>query len=117
MPSAEDRHEPLGVDWLALCRRALAGARSALELYPTTAARSEGTGRGEGGDVALVIDRAAEDAIFAELESLGAPLTVISEERGTVGLAGGGPVHVVVDPIDGSLNAKRGLPFACVSIA
>jgi len=26
-------------------------------------------------------------------------------------------VRVVVDPVDGSLNAKRGLPFACVSIA
>jgi myo-inositol-1(or 4)-monophosphatase len=26
-------------------------------------------------------------------------------------------VRVVIDPVDGSLNAKRGLPFACVSIA
>ena len=26
-------------------------------------------------------------------------------------------MHVVVDPIDGSLNAKRGLPFHCVSLA
>ena len=24
---------------------------------------------------------------------------------------------MVVDPVDGSMNAKRGLPFACVSIA
>ena len=24
---------------------------------------------------------------------------------------------MVIDPVDGSLNAKRGLPFACVSIA
>ena len=30
----------------------------------------------------LIIDRAAEDAIFAELEALGRPLTLISEERG-----------------------------------
>ena len=30
---------------------------------------------------------------------------------------GGGPTHVVIDPVDGSLNAKRGLPFSCVSIA
>ena len=26
-------------------------------------------------------------------------------------------MRVVVDPVDGSMNAKRGLPFACVSIA
>ena len=66
------------------------------------------TGRGEGGDMALVIDRAAEDAIFAELEALGVPLTAVSEERGEVAIAGGGPVRVVIDPVDGSLNAKRG---------
>src|SRR3712207_7000891 len=39
-----------------------------------------------------------------------------SEERGTVDFGGDG-VMVVVDPIDGSLNAKRGLPHHCVSIA
>lgn len=104
-------------DWLALCRRAGGGVAAALARYPTRAERERPTGRGEGGDMALVIDRAAEDAVFAELEALGQPLTVISEERGEVALAGGGPVHVVVDPVDGSLNAKRGLPFYCVSIA
>ena len=41
---------------------------------------------------------------------------MISEERGTVDFGGDG-VLVVVDPIDGSLNAKRGLPHHCVSIA
>ena len=101
-------------DWLALCRRALTGVRSAFADHPD---RGRETGRGEGGDMTLVIDRAAEDAIFAELESLGVPLTAISEERGEVALAGGGPTHVVIDPVDGSLNAKRGIPFACVSIA
>ena len=104
-------------DWLALCRRAGEAAAVALGRYPTRAERAEPTGRGEGGDMALAIDRAAEDAVFAELEALGQPLTVISEERGEIALAGGGPVHVVVDPVDGSLNAKRGLPFYCVSIA
>jgi myo-inositol-1(or 4)-monophosphatase len=114
MPASGDA---LDADWLALCRRATAGARRALERYPGAAERGVGTGRGEGGDTTLVIDRAAEDAIFAELEELALPITVVSEERGEVALSGGGPVHVVVDPIDGSLNAKRGLPHASVSIA
>lgn len=106
----------LDADWLGICRRAEAAARRALEQYPL-AARSRSTGRGEGGDISLVIDRAAEDAIIAELERTALPLTVISEERGHLQLAGGGPVHVIVDPIDGSRNAKRGLPCWCVSIA
>jgi myo-inositol-1(or 4)-monophosphatase len=75
------------------------------------------TGRGEGGDTAYVIDRAAEDAIFAEIEGLGVPLLAVSEERGELDIGEGSEVRVVVDPVDGSLNAKRGLPFACVSIA
>jgi myo-inositol-1(or 4)-monophosphatase len=104
-------------DWLAFCRRAGEAARAALRRYPTIAERSVETGRGEGGDMALVIDRAAEDAVFAELEELGAPVTAISEERGELEIHGGGPTRVVIDPVDGSLNAKRGLPFAAVSIA
>lgn len=106
----------LEADWLDICRRAEAAARRALEKYPL-AARSRSTGRGEGGDISLVIDRAAEHAILAELELTGLPLTVVTEERGRVEMAGGGPVHVIVDPIDGSRNAKRGLPAWCVSIA
>jgi myo-inositol-1(or 4)-monophosphatase len=108
---------PSPEDWLALCRRAAEGARAAVRGYATTAERAVQTGRGEGGDMALVIDRAAEDAVFAELEQLAIPMTAISEERGEVQLLGGGPTRVVIDPVDGSLNAKRGLPFACVSIA
>jgi myo-inositol-1(or 4)-monophosphatase len=115
--SPEESDPALAADWLAVCRRATEGVRSALEDYPRPDDRARTTGRGEGGDMALAIDRAAEDAVFAELEALGRPLTAVSEERGHVPIAGGGPVHVVVDPIDGSLNAKRRLPFHCLSIA
>jgi myo-inositol-1(or 4)-monophosphatase len=104
-------------DWLGFCRRAAGAAREAVAGFETTAERSRETGRGKGGDTSLVIDRAAEEAILAEFEALGRPVTVVTEERGELELSGGGPVRVVVDPIDGSLNAKRGLPSACVSIA
>jgi myo-inositol-1(or 4)-monophosphatase len=108
---------PDSTDWLGFCRRAGGAARDAVHAYGTTAERAVETGRGEGGDTAYVIDRAAEDAVFREIEALGVPLTAISEERGEIEVAGGGPVRIVIDPVDGSLNAKRGLPFACVSIA
>ncbi len=117
MAHSETALSVLGADWLGLCRRASVRAREAVDTFTTFAERAETTGRGEGGDLALALDRAAEDAIFAELELLGVGATAISEERGEVELAGGGPVHVIIDPVDGSLNAKRRLPFHCVSIA
>ncbi|MEA2399921.1 MAG: monophosphatase [Thermoleophilaceae bacterium] len=105
-------------DWLGLCRRAAHAAREAVAGLASTAERSVTHGEGEGGDTTLAVDKAAEDAIFAELEALGVPLTAVSEERGEVAIAGGAAnARVVVDPVDGSVNAKRGLPFACVSIA
>ena len=107
----------LAIDWLGLCLRAADGARSALERNPLPADRAATAGLGMGGDMSLVIDREVEDAVFAELEALDLPLTAVSEERGEVALGGGGPVHVVVDPIDGSRNAKRGLPAYALSIA
>jgi len=58
------------------------------------------------------VDKAAEDAILARLRDL--DVTIVSEEAGRIG---GGSTVVVVDPIDGSLNAKRGIPFFSVSIA
>src|SRR3954451_18748074 len=106
-----------GTDWLAVCRRAVDGVRAEMARFPDPSDRAVETGRGEGGDMTLVIDEAAEDAIFRELESLDLPMTVISEERGHVDLHGGGQTTVVVDPIDGSRNAKRGIPAYSVSIA
>ncbi len=113
---------PDSTDWLDFCRRAAGAARDAVHAYATTAERGVETGRGEGGDTAYVIDRAAEDAVFAEIEALGVPVLAVSEERGELSVGGpasseGAPVRIVIDPVDGSLNAKRGLPFACVSIA
>jgi myo-inositol-1(or 4)-monophosphatase len=110
-PSAPD------ADWLAFSRRAAAAGRAALERFPHPAQRARHVGRGEGGDMTLAIDAAVEDAVFAELESLGIGLCVVSEERGLVRIAGGGRGRVVIDPIDGSLNAKRELPLYSLSIA
>ena len=107
-------------DWLGAARRAAQALSTMLAEHPTIAERVTETGeRGEGGDRTLEIDAAAERAVFAELERLhddGARFTVVSEERGTVGY-GDPDVLVIVDPIDGSLNAKRGMPHHALSIA
>ncbi|MEX2105858.1 MAG: inositol monophosphatase family protein [Solirubrobacterales bacterium] len=107
-------------DWLGICRRAVAAQRA---IFAATASSEERTvyeGVGEGGDRSLAIDRRCEDAVFAELEALaaeGASFVAVSEERGEVGFGSGGPVRVVIDPIDGSLNARRTIPSHSLSIA
>jgi myo-inositol-1(or 4)-monophosphatase len=107
-------------DWLEACRRSAEGLREVLEASPTTRERAEETGsRGKGGDRTLVIDDAAEAVVFAQLDELharGHRFLAVSEERGEVDY-GGREVRVVIDPIDGSLNAKRGLPAHALSIA
>ena len=92
-------------------------------IFAATASSAERTvyeGVGEGGDHTLVIDRECEDVVFAELEQLaaqGASFVAVSEERGEVSFGDGGEVRVVIDPIDGSLNARRTIPSHSLSIA
>jgi myo-inositol-1(or 4)-monophosphatase len=110
-----------GADWLGLCRRLVDAQREVFDAAPGIRERTVYEGVGEGGDRALAIDRRCEDIVFAELETLGAEgheFTAISEERGEVRFGGGGSgARVVIDPIDGSLNARRTIPAHCLSIA
>ncbi len=107
-------------DWLAACRRSAVAVRAILAASPTTRERLRQTGTiGFGGDATLRIDEGAEDAIFFELERLydeGARFSAVSEERGPVDFGSPFPL-VVIDPIDGSTNAMRGLRHHAVSIA
>ncbi len=107
-------------DWPGICRRIVAAQQRLFEQTPGREARTEYEGVGEGGDRSLVIDRRCEDEVFAELEQLadsGASFVAISEERGEAVFGEGGPARVVIDPIDGSLNARRTLPSHSLSIA
>jgi myo-inositol-1(or 4)-monophosphatase len=107
-------------DWLGACRRSVTAITAMLESRPTIAERVVETGtRGEGGDRTLEIDAAAEDIVFGELAALhdaGARFCAVSEERGLVDF-GSEDVRVIIDPIDGSLNAKRGISHHALSIA
>ena len=110
----------LDADWLGACRRAVDGLRDMLAATPTTAERAVETGtRGHGGDRTLVIDRSAEELVLAELQGLheaGHDFQVVSEERGEVDF-GDSTVRVIIDPIDGSTNAKRGASHYALSVA
>jgi myo-inositol-1(or 4)-monophosphatase len=110
----------LDADWLGACRRAVSGLAEVLAAAPTTVERARETGtRGSGGDRTLEIDSSAESVVLAELKALhgeGYEFQALSEERGEVDF-GGGPVRVIIDPIDGSLNAKRGALHYALSVA
>jgi myo-inositol-1(or 4)-monophosphatase len=75
-------------------------------------------GIGAGGDPMKLVDLAAEKAIVEVLLQNSISFTLISEESG-IKEFGASPkeFYVTVDPIDGTTNLVRGLPFYCSSIA
>jgi myo-inositol-1(or 4)-monophosphatase len=75
-------------------------------------------GKGAGGDPMQLVDLAAEKAIIEVLQQQSISFTLISEESG-VKEFGEAPnqCYVTVDPIDGTTNLVRGLPFYASSIA
>ena len=110
----------LSADWPGICRRIVAAQRRIFDEVVSSEERTVYEGVGKGGDRTLVIDRRAEDEVFAELDQLaaaGASFVAVSEERGEVTFGDGGPARVVIDPIDGSLNARRRIPSHSLSIA
>jgi myo-inositol-1(or 4)-monophosphatase len=102
----------MSADWLTICQAARDDVRAVLQSLPGRAEREPIVGAGEGGDDTTAIDAAAEAVILARFQN--EDVRIVSEE---VGISGEGRWTVVVDPIDGSLNAKRGIPFFSISIA
>ena len=103
--------------WLDVCRLCVADIRGVLETLPTRLEREPVIRVGEGGDDTTAIDQAAEDAVVARLAATEESFLLVSEELGERAFGVGGPGRVVVDPIDGSVNAKRGVPFFSFSLA
>lgn len=90
---------------------------AAIELAGTEAGRAEHS-QGAGGDITVELDRVAEDIVLGALERIagrGERFSVLSEETGHVVHGSEWPL-VLVDPIDGSLNAKQGLPLYAVML-
>ena len=77
--------------------------------------RADVVAMGASGTPTEEVDRLAERAILRALDDEGIDWNVVSEEVGTVDR--GGTKTVVIDPIDGTANAVRNLPFFTVSLA
>jgi len=79
----------------------------------------EKIGEGASGDTTSAVDKVAEDAIVSvlnEASSAGETFKFISEELGERDF-GGGELVIIADPIDGSNNAKTGMPYFSTSVA
>jgi myo-inositol-1(or 4)-monophosphatase len=110
-------------DWLATCREAVEDVRAVLAELPSRSDREPVVGAGKGGDDTTAIDAAVERAVVARFDAKGDGFTLVSEELGVRAPDSDSNSHsrgdtwVVLDPIDGSINAKRGLPFFSLSVA
>jgi myo-inositol-1(or 4)-monophosphatase len=70
--------------------------------------------RGAGGDISRSIDLVAEKTVIDTIRKRGIEGTIIGEECGRIE---GKEGFVIIDAIDGTTNAVRGIPFYCCSIA
>jgi len=101
-------------DWEKLLTEATALVQERCASVGADAERARILGRGASGDETLLADKEAERLI---IESLGSArdLRIVSEEAGEVGPKASRYV-AVVDPLDGSSNFSRAIPFYCSSI-
>ena len=74
-------------------------------------------GIGAGGDISRNIDIIAEKTVLDYLKEIDFECIVLGEECGRVELSKNSKGFVIMDAIDGSANAVRGVPFFCSSLA
>ena len=74
-------------------------------------------GRGAVGDISRNIDITAETTVLDYLKEINFECIVLGEECGRVELSENPKGFVIMDAIDGSANAVRGVPFFCSSLA
>ena len=74
-------------------------------------------GTGAGGDISRNIDIIAEKTVLDYLKEINFECIVLGEECGRVKLSNNSKGYIIMDAIDGSANAVRGVPFFCSSLA
>jgi myo-inositol-1(or 4)-monophosphatase len=110
---------PAKTEWIKILIECRNNVQKEIEpLLRTIKKPQPDLGLGAGGDPMRKIDIAAESAIVDVLRKSKATFTLISEESGVVEY-GENPrsCYVTVDPIDGTTNLIRGIPFYATSVA
>ena len=87
------------------------------DIAGTDEAASGDFGIGAGGDISRNIDIIAEKTVINYLKKINFDCVILGEECGRVELSQNPKGFVIMDAIDGSANAVRGVPFFCCSLA
>ncbi len=74
-------------------------------------------GRGTGGDISRNIDIVAEKTVLDYLKKINFNCVVLGEECGRVEISDNPKGYLIMDAIDGTVNAVSGIPFFCCSLA
>jgi len=106
------------MNWLPILKKCSQKIRKDVLPFYATPNASITFGRGAGGDPMKKIDLIAEKALIETLEENKVSCTLISEETG-IREIGAKPreYYLTTDPIDGTTNATRGIPFIATSLA
>lgn len=109
--------QPLTMDLLETLTEATQRVKAIVTPLIKTPQAHKTYGTGAGGDPKKHIDLQAEKAIIETLTEHDLSFTLISEEAGTATYGANPTLYVTTDPLDGTTNTLRGIPFACTSIA
>lgn len=110
-------YAPRAMDWREILIEASQNVKVVVTSSLDSPRAAEFFGRGAGGDEKRWIDLQAEKALVDTLRKHDVDFTLISEESGFQEYGTNPIIYVTADPIDGTANLLRGLPFACTSIA
>jgi myo-inositol-1(or 4)-monophosphatase len=105
------------MDWPQILKEAAQHIESTIKPLMITPIAQKTYGIGAGGDQRKHIDLEAERALIETLTKYNLEFTLISEESGIKKYGANPTFYVTTDPIDGTTNTLRGIPFACISIA
>jgi myo-inositol-1(or 4)-monophosphatase len=102
-------------EWERLLVNATGRVRERVSALAGARGRSRTVGIGASGDSTIYADKEAEDLLLKPLGRVRG-VRVLSEEAGFTGDPRGKTL-AVVDPLDGSSNFERGIPYYCTSVA
>ena len=103
------------MEWRGEMTLAVEAARRAGEVLRGARAHGPVVLSEQGRDIKLQADLDAEDAVLEALKPSG--FSVLTEESGEHGVIDAEQPYWVIDPLDGTLNFSRGIPYCAVSIA
>ncbi len=102
-------------EWIELFKAIGKDVKTEVGSIAGSSKAKEVMGKGKFGDNTVYIDKISEEIVINGISKSKLSCSILTEEQGWVELGAKYPI-VIVDPLDGSLNAKRGIPYFALSI-